>query len=152
MEQTLEALSGILIKAIPTVLIILFLHFYLKYMLFAPLRRVLKERDQLTAGARKAAEASLGSAERKAQEYEAKLNDARAEVYKQQEETRKQWLADQAGQLAEVRDRVHAKVKEGRTQISADAEAAHQNLMETSGTLADQIADRILAGKAGSNQ
>ncbi|MBV8845104.1 MAG: ATP synthase F0 subunit B [Bryobacterales bacterium] len=148
MAQTLDALSGILIKAIPTVLIIIFLHFYLKYMLFAPLRKVLKERDQLTAGARKAAEASLSAADRKAQEYEAKLNEARAEVYKQQEETRKQWLDDHAGQVAAVRERMQGKVKDGRSQISAETDSARQNLIANSGVLADQIADRILTRRA----
>src|SRR5215475_4677341 len=98
MEQTIQALGGILLKAIPTVVILIFLHFYLKFMLFKPLAKVLKERDALTAGARKAAEQSLAAAERKAQEYEAKFRDARAEVYKQQEETRKVWLQDQAAQ------------------------------------------------------
>src|SRR5215472_17663368 len=106
MEQTFEALGGILVKAIPTVAIILFLHFYLKSVLFAPLRKVLKQRDEMTIGARKAAEASLANAERKAREYEEKLAEARTEVYKQQEETRKQWLGDQAAQTAAARTRM----------------------------------------------
>src|SRR5260370_19478646 len=105
MEQTFQALGGILLKAIPTIVILLFLHFYLKLMLFKPLQKVLNQRDELTAGARKAAEQSLAAAERKAQEYEAKFRDARAEVYKQQEETRKRWMEDQSAQIAETRAR-----------------------------------------------
>jgi len=149
MEQTLEALGGILVKAIPTVVILIFLHFYLKSMLFKPLQNVLKQREELTAGAKKAAEASLTKAELKAQEYEAKLNDARAEVYKQQEETRKQWLQDQAAQAATARAHVDAKVKEARAQIASETEAARQSLRETSELLADQIATRILTRAAG---
>ena len=144
MEQTFEALGGILLKAIPTVLILLFLHFYLKSMLFAPLRKVLQQREELTAGARKAAEASFANAERKAQEYEDKLNEARAEVYKQQEETRKQWLQDQATQASAARVRMEAAVKEARAQIAEESDTARQNLLETSEALADQIASRIL--------
>jgi F-type H+-transporting ATPase subunit b len=144
MEQTFEALGGILLKAIPTVVILIFLHFYFKTMLFAPLRKVLQQREELTAGARKAAEASLANAERKAQEYEDKLNDARAEVYKQQEETRKQWLQDQATQASAARVRMEAGVKEARAQIAAESDTARQNLLETSEALADQIATRIL--------
>ena len=34
MEQTLHALAGILLKSIPTVVLLLFLYFYLKLMLF----------------------------------------------------------------------------------------------------------------------
>src|SRR6266853_3081993 len=98
MEQTIQALGGILLKAIPTIVILIILHFYFKAMLFGPLDKVLKQRDQLTSGARQAAEDTLAATERKAQEYEVKFREARAEVYKHQEETRQQWLKDQAVQ------------------------------------------------------
>ncbi len=145
MEQTLQALSGILIKAIPTALLLIFLHFYLRFMLFGPVRKVLRERDELTAGARKAAEASLAAADRKVREYEAKLSEARAEVYKEQEETRRLWLADQASQLASAREKAEAGIKQARFELASEAAAARQNLLETSGALADQIATSILA-------
>jgi F-type H+-transporting ATPase subunit b len=150
MEQTFQALGVILLKAIPTVIILLLLHFYLKIVLFGPLRAALQEREVLTAGARKAAEDSLAAADRKAKEYEAKFREARAEVYKQQEETRKQWLQDQAGHIAAAHTRTRASVEEARTQISAEADSARQNLRQTSESLADQIADRVLVGKVGS--
>ena len=95
MEQTLQALGGILLKAIPTIVLVLILHFYLKRMLFAPLERVLKQRDEATPGARSAAEESLEKAERRAAEYEAAIRDARSEVYKEQEAARNQLIADQ---------------------------------------------------------
>ena len=44
MEATLRALSGILLHAIPTFLLVIFLHFYLKYMFFKPLGKVLQAR------------------------------------------------------------------------------------------------------------
>jgi F-type H+-transporting ATPase subunit b len=149
MEQTLQALSGVLLKAIPTIVILLFLHFYLKIMLFRPLQKVLKQRDELTAGARKTAEESLAAAERKAQEYEAKFREAKSEVYKQQEETRQRWVEDQAAQIAEAHKRTRASIEKARDQIAAEAAAARQNLLETSSILADQIAGRVLARKAG---
>ena len=97
MEQTLQALGGILFKAIPTVIFLLFLHFYFKHAVRA-LAKVLKQREELTAGARKAAEASLAAADRKTAEYEAKLRDARAEVYREQEDTRA--LAGRSGRAS----------------------------------------------------
>ena len=150
MEQTFQALGVILLKAIPTVIILLLLHFYLKIVLFRPLRAALKEREILTAGARKSAEDSLAAADRKAKEYEAKFREARAEVYKQQEETRKQWLRDQAGHIGDAHTRTRASVEEARTQITAETNSARQNLQESSESLADQIADRVLTGKVGS--
>ena len=149
MEQTIQALGGILLKAIPTVIILLLLHFYFKFMLFKPLQKVLSRREELTSGARKIAEASHAAAERKAQEYEAKFREARAEAYKQQEETRKRWLEDQAAQIAEARARSADLAANARHQVAAEAAAARQQLLETSGVLADQIASRVLARRAG---
>ena len=149
MEQTLQALGGILLKAIPTICLLLVLHFYLKAMLFGPLDKVLKHRDQLTSGARKVAEETLAATEQKAQQYETKLREARAEVYKQQEETRKRWLQDQATQLAEAHTSNAVAVKAARESIAVEAAAARQNLVETSSMLAGQIAKAVLAGRAG---
>ncbi|HLH43101.1 MAG TPA: hypothetical protein VKV74_08955 [Bryobacteraceae bacterium] len=150
MEQTLQALGVILLKAVPAAIILVVLHFYLKIVLFKPLRAALKQREVLTAGARKAAEDSLAAADRKAKEYEARFREARSEIYRQQEETRKQWLQDQAGHIAAAHARTRASVEEARAQIAAEADSARQKLQQTSESLADQIADRVLGGKAGS--
>ena len=99
MEQTLQALVGILEKAVPTVLLLIILHFYLKAMLFGPLAKTLKQRDALTKGARQSAEESLTSAERKTAAYEVKLQEARGEVYREQEDIRRKWLAEQTEQI-----------------------------------------------------
>jgi F-type H+-transporting ATPase subunit b len=148
MEQTLHALAGILQKAALTVGLLLLLHFYLKAMLFGPLEKVLKERDHLTKGARKAAEQSLADADKKTQEYETKLREARAEVYKQQEEIRRRWIEEQTSQVAEARERNAAAVRKAREEILAEAAAARQSLTESSGALADEIATAVLAGRA----
>ena len=144
MEQTLEALAGILQKAVPTIVLLLLLHFYFKAMLFGPLAKILKDRDALTKGARQSAEESLASAERKTAEYEAKLRDARAEVYREQEEIRRKWLAEQAEQIEQARDRSAAAVRDAKHQIAVEAASARTSLLETSGMLADQIAGSIL--------
>jgi F-type H+-transporting ATPase subunit b len=148
MEQTLHALAGILQKAALTVGLLLLLHFYLKAMLFGPLEKVLKERDHLTKGARQAAEQSLAAADKKTQEYEAKLREARAEVYKGQEEIRRRWIEDQASEVAQARERNAAAVRKAREEISAEAVAARRSLTESSGALADEIATAVLAGRA----
>jgi F-type H+-transporting ATPase subunit b len=148
MEQTVQALGGILLKAIPTVIFLIILHFYLKAMLFGPLDRVLKQRRALTEGAREIAEASLAAASRKAEEYEAKLRDARAAVYKQQEEIRKGWLDAQASQVAEARTRSESVVKAAREAIALDAAAARKSLEETSAAVADQIVATVLGRRS----
>ena len=149
MEQTLQALGVILLKAIPTICLLLLLHFYFKAVLFAPLEKVLKQREELTEGARKAAEQSLSAADRKQQEYEARFRDARSEVYRAQEETRRLWLSDQAAQIADARRRSEETVSAAREQIGTEAAAARESLTETSAGLADEIATTILSQRAG---
>jgi F-type H+-transporting ATPase subunit b len=149
MEQTLKALESILVKAIPTGILLLLLYFYFKAMLFGPLARVLAERDELTKGARKAADQSLQKAEQKAAEYEAKLKDARNEVYKQQEETRKKWLADQAAQLAAAKASAEASMEAAKAAIEAEAVTARESLSVSGAALAEQITNAVLARRNG---
>src|SRR5579885_679388 len=124
MEQTLNALGGLMLKAIPTICLFILVYFYLKAMLFKPLQKVLDEREALTEGAKKTAEASFAAAERKQKEYEAKFAEARAEVYKIQEETRRKWLEEQASQVAEARKHMEASIHAAKAQIAAEAAAA----------------------------
>ena len=91
----------------------------------------MQKRRELTEGARKIAEDSLAAATRKADEYEAKLRDARAVVYKQQEEIRKRWLDEQAQQVAEARTRSESTVKAAREAIALDVAAARKTLQDT---------------------
>ncbi len=144
MEQTLQALVGILEKAVPTILLLIVLHFYLKAMLFRPLAKTLRQRDALTTGARQSAQESLVSAERKTAEFESKLQVARSEVYREQEEMRRKWLEEQAVQIEQGREKTAAVVRDAKFQISREAAAARTTLLESSGTLADQIASSIL--------
>jgi F-type H+-transporting ATPase subunit b len=148
MEQTFQALETILLKAIPTAILLLVLYFYLKAMLFGPIAKVLKQREELTKGARKAAEQSLARAEQKAKEYEDKLRDAKSEVYRDQEETRKKWLADQAAQLAQAKAKAEASMNSAREGIAQEVATARQGLADSSATIADQIATSVLARRA----
>lgn len=148
MDQTLQALGGILLKSIPTIILLIVLHFYLKAMLFGPLDRVMQKRRELTEGARKIAEDSLAAATRKADEYDAKLRDARAVVYKEQEELRKRWLEEQSNELTQARARMEASVKTAREALAADAAAARASLQDASSALADQITATVLGGKS----
>jgi F-type H+-transporting ATPase subunit b len=147
MEQTLQALTGILLKAIPTVIILVLLHNFLKLVLFGPVEKMLKERDALTNGARKAAEVSLANAERKTAEYEVQFRDAKAVVYREQEETRKKWLADQGEQMGTAKAGADSQLAAAKKAIATEAVAARADLQQSSQTLADQIVTSLLSGR-----
>ncbi|HTS76592.1 MAG TPA: ATP synthase F0 subunit B [Bryobacteraceae bacterium] len=150
MEQTIQALGGLMQKAIPTIILLIIVFWYFRAMLFAPLARVLKQREELTEGARKAAEKSLALAEDKQKEYEQKFDDARAGVYRLQEETRRKWLEEHAAHVAEARARSEQIVREATERISAEADQARAGLTGLSAELAGEIVSAILERRAGS--
>ena len=144
MEATLHALGQILVQALPTFFLVLFLFVYLRAMFFKPLERVLEQRREATEGARKKAAEALDRAQAKAVAYEDKIRAARNEIYREQEEVRRKWRDDLAAQVATARQRSEAAVGEARKQISAEAAEAKSSLAANSQTLADQITQAIL--------
>jgi F-type H+-transporting ATPase subunit b len=148
MEDTLRALGQILLKAVPTFLLVVFLHFYLKKMFFKPLERVLRQRFEATEGARKLAEQALERASARTAEYEAAIRAARSEIYQAQEKFYKQLQESQSAQITAARQSAEAGIHEAKAQLARDVEAAKSILAESSEKLADEIADRILRGRA----
>jgi F-type H+-transporting ATPase subunit b len=147
MDQTLKALGAILLNAIPTFLLILLLHFYLKSVFFKPLEKALKERDEATRGARHRAQDALARAEAKARQFEETIRERRGELYREQEELRRQMRQEQESQLAEAAAGSKAEVESHKAQIAAETEAARQALEAESRVLAARIAAGILQGR-----
>jgi len=147
MEATLNALGAILVKAIPTLLLLILVHFYLKWMFFGPLKKVLEERRAATEGARQAADQALARASAKTGEIEAALRKARDEVYQEQEQARKKAVDEQAGRVEEARQKAHALVRQAREEVTAETEASKRQLAATIQGLADEIAKRLLEGR-----
>src|SRR5260370_17684884 len=102
MDQTLRELGGILLKAIPTVCLLLIVHVYLRWMFFGPLRNILAKRREATEGARESAEVILTKAASKAAAIEAKLRKAPEELYREQKETPSLSPSDQSPLLYEA--------------------------------------------------
>jgi F-type H+-transporting ATPase subunit b len=148
MDAILQQLGQLLLKAVPTFLLVILLNIYLKKMFFRPLEKVLQQRYEATEGARKAADASLARASAKAAEYEAALRAARSELYKSQEQLNKQMQDREAAQVAEARQAADALVKAAKADLAADVRAAKSSLARDSEALANQIAESILRRSA----
>jgi F0F1-type ATP synthase membrane subunit b/b' len=144
MEATLQALGQLLLKAVPTVVLLLFVHFYLKAMLFRPLEAALGKRREVTEGARAAAEQLLAKASERAAAIEQKLREAREKIYSEQEETRKRWVAEQTASIDAAREASHAKLHEAQERLAAETEAAKRDLAGTADALAEEITRTLL--------
>ena len=148
MEETLRALSGILLNAIPTFLLVVFLFFFLCFAFFRPLERVLKARYDATEGARKLAEETVQRAEAKTREYDEKLRAARAEIYQSQEESHRKLQDERDQQLAAARAGAEEAIRQAKEQLAQDVAAAKLALDRDSDLLAGQIADTVMKRSA----
>jgi F-type H+-transporting ATPase subunit b len=148
MGQTLQALGGILLQAIPTIVLLLIVHFYLKWMFFRPMREVLEKRRQATEGARESADAMLKQASQKTATLEAALRKARDEIYQENEEQRRRWIGEQTNRLEEARRESRELIHKAKQELDAEAETAKRSLTATAETLAEDIARSLLGGKA----
>src|SRR5579859_6678209 len=148
MEAILHALSGILLRAVPTFLIVIFLHFYLKAVFYKPLEQVRHKRYEATEGARQRAEVSLERAAAKTAEYEEALRAAKAEVYQTQDKLHRELQEQQAAEMLAARQQADAAVQQARTALAQDVEAAKSGLARESERLADQIVESILRRNA----
>lgn len=150
MEQLLQLfkqVGDIIVRAVPAFIIFILLHLYLKKVLFRPLERVLEERRKKTLGAVQASEAIIRQAADKLDEYEHALNQARADIYKEQEVTRQQLSAQQAEAVKKARAAMGAKLAEARSAIESESAAAKASLSDEAERLAEKIAGSVLAGR-----
>ena len=144
----LHALGGILLRAVPTFLLVVLLHFYLKSVFFKPLEKVLHARYDATEGARKQASQSLDEAAAKTAKYEEALQAAKAELYRSQEKLSKELQERESASILKARQAAEEAVKQARELIATDVEAAKKSLGAESDQLADLIADSILRRSA----
>ncbi len=144
MESTLQGLGQLLLQAVPTIFLLLVVHFYLKWMFFRPMADVLAKRRASTDGVRESAEAMRAKAAEQTKSIEDQLRQAREAIYQEQEEARRRWTGEQGAQLDEARKQAHQLIHQSKQQLDAEAAEAKSHLAGTADTLADQIANALL--------
>lgn len=144
MDDTLRALGEILLRAVPTFLLVVLLHIYLKKIFFQPMEKVLHRRYEATEGARKLAEQSLARAAARTAEYEGALRGARAELYQAQEQLYRQLQESHGAQLLAARQSAEEGVRSTKAQLARDMEETKRSLAHDTDMLAGEIADSIL--------
>jgi F0F1-type ATP synthase membrane subunit b/b' len=144
MESTLHDLGQLLLKAIPTLFLLLVVHLYLKQIFFRPMAGVLAKRRAATEGQRESAEALRAKAGEQTKSIEEQLRLAREAIYQEQEEARRGWLGDQGVQLDEARKQARELIQQSRHDLDDEAAIAKNQLADAAETLADQIASSLL--------
>jgi F-type H+-transporting ATPase subunit b len=109
-----------------------------------PLQRVLAERRSKTEGAVEKSRADIAAAEARTGEYEQKLREARAAVFRAQEAKRQAALQARTNALNEARSKAQAQVFAAKRDIEADRATAESALPADAEALAQEIVRRVL--------
>ena len=150
--ETLIALKGILLNAIPTFLLVWILYFYISRFFLHPLEKVLRQRYAATEGMRKAAAERVSLAEQKTGSYQQALRSTSAEIYRQQEQERQKALEQRTEALRQARASAEAKVQQARQGLLQELEAAKKQLGQESEQMAQWITRAILGQPPASPQ
>jgi F-type H+-transporting ATPase subunit b len=144
MDETLRQLGGLLLGAVPTVILLALLYVLYKTIVHKPLRRVLDERRSKTEGAVEKSRADIAAAEARTSEYEQRLREARATLFRAQEARRKEALDARSVAMNEARTKAQAQVQAAKADIEKDRNAAQTGLQGQVQALAIEIMRRVL--------
>src|SRR5882757_3912498 len=144
MDETLHQLGELLLGSVPTVVLLTLLYALYANLVHKPLLRVLEERRSKTEGAVEKSRADIAAAEARTAEYEQKLREARAVVFRAQEAKRQAVLQARTNALNEARTKAQAQVQAAKKDIESDRVAAENALPADAAALAQEIMRRVL--------
>ena len=144
MDQTLQQLGELLLGAVPTVILVALLYVLYKGIVHQPLQRVLAERRSKTEGAIEKSKADIAAADARTSEYEHRLREARAAVFRAQEARREAAVHARADAVNEARRKAQTQVQGAKANIENDRLAAEQGLQGQAAALAQEIVRRVL--------
>ena len=144
MAQTLYQLYNLLFDSIPTILIFVVLNFYLKRVLYRPLREVLSARGQRIDGRQAAARATLEAAEAKLAGYAAARRQQQVDDYRRIEARRRDALQASQQAMAEARHQAAEAMLAARQQLAEDNAQARTQLQGAAEAAAKQILAQVL--------
>ena len=145
--EIVNQLGGLFLAAVPTVIIVFLFYLFLRWSFFKPMERVLSERHKRAEGARVEAEASLTVAHEKERFYKDTVKKARTEVFAEQESQRRRTLDERQATINNARATAQTALQEAKKEIAAEVKAARAELERSKDTLANDIAEAILAGR-----
>jgi F-type H+-transporting ATPase subunit b len=145
--QILNQLGDLFLAAVPTVIIVFLFYFFLRWSFFNPIQRILEERHKRAEGARQDAEASRAAVQVKLRVYGDSMKKARTEMFVEQEGVRRRVLDERQVKVSAARVAAQTALQEAKKVIAAEVQAARTELEQSSGAMANEIADAIIAGR-----
>ena len=144
MDEILQQLVPLLVGSVPTIIIFLILVLAYRFILLGPLLKVLAERRLRTDGAVERAHAAIAAADAKAQEYDARLRAARAEILRNREARMQTWNAERDSALAAARQAARDRVHTAKSGLETQIQSSRHEIERGADALAAEILRVIL--------
>jgi F-type H+-transporting ATPase subunit b len=149
MQETLHQLGRFLLGSVPTIIVLSCLYGLYTVIVHRPLQQVLMKRRELTQGAVDKSRADIAAAEGRTAEYEQRLREARAAVFRAQERQREAALQARIDAVNRAREKAQAQVAAAKKDIEEDQVAAERTLQAEAESLAQEIIKRVLQAAMG---
>ncbi|HEY1525821.1 MAG TPA: ATP synthase F0 subunit B [Candidatus Angelobacter sp.] len=144
MQAILRQIGELLVNSIPTMISVLILWVGYRYIVHGKLRQILEQRHALTKGAIERAQEEIARAEKRTAEYEQRVREARAEIYKVQQANRQRIMDARNNALAEARKQAGDRVREARTNLEGTVASSKASLRDQADALADKVIETVL--------
>src|SRR5258708_17354735 len=148
MDDTLKQIGELLLASIPTILGLVIGWSAYRLLVHTRLQQVRAERHTRTEGAIEEARAQIAAAEARTAEYEQRVREARAQIYKYLETRRQQILDERNAALAAARKQAEQMITQARAALEKDVVGAKAVLDHQAAMLADQHIASILSPAA----
>jgi F0F1-type ATP synthase membrane subunit b/b' len=144
--EIVHQLEQLFLSAVPTVIIVFLFYLFMSWSFFKPMMRVLNERHDRAEGAKVEAEAARVAAREKLQAYNDTVKKMRSQIFVEQEAERRRTLDARQATITAARATAQNTIQEAKVALAAEVKAVEAELQQSSGALADDIANAILAG------
>jgi F-type H+-transporting ATPase subunit b len=123
---------------------VLLLAVTLDRLLFKPLARVMAQRESAVLSARELAERASADAQAAAASFDERTREARAEIYRQMDDARREALTRRTELLARTREQAEAAITDASARLRADVTQARATIDRDAQSLATTIVERVL--------
>ncbi len=145
--EIVNQLGELFLSAVPTVIIVFLFYLFMRWSFFEPMARMFSERHKRAEGARSEAESTLVAAHEKERFYSDTVKKARGEIFVEQEAQRRRTLDQRQATITAARTTAQTALQEAKKEIAAEVKAARVQMERSSGDLANEIAEAVLAGR-----
>ncbi|HEX3660995.1 MAG TPA: hypothetical protein VHU89_06165 [Acidobacteriaceae bacterium] len=148
MDELLHQIGDLALGSVPTLILFILLVLAYRFILYGRLQQIRAERRERTAGALEKSRLAIAEADVRAQEYEAKLRAARAEIFRAREQRIRQWNGERENALAAARLAAQQQVHAAQTALQAQGVEARKQIETSAGQLAAQVLAAVLPSTA----